>query len=177
MVAVCGVRRSLRSRRSGRKSQSTGYDSRPDHRITKAASHWPTLFRLNNLEFANWNLWSHILCRHDLEHNEFATGHAVAVSVGSSGEFLSCSCREAPLWKTGPLQDSTRAQESVLLAFNREFHRLNEEFVAHLNGNVVRAWLDLRHLHLNLIVSLLHDRGLVVILVVGQVHGGDGGFS
>src|SRR5690349_11492322 len=59
------------------------------------------------------------------------------------------------------------------LLFNPEFYWFDKKLVAHLHGDIVPAWLDLWHLHRNLVFALLDDGGFVIILVVGQVHGGN----
>ncbi len=86
----------------------------------------------------------------------------------------------SPIEYTYDLFETVSAPKQLLgpswLTFHREFHRLDEELVAHLDGDVVRAWFNLRHLHLNLVIGLLDDNGLVVILVVGQIHRRDIGF-
>ena len=65
----------------------------------------------------------------------------------------------------GTAQAAARA--TLFLLFNLEFHGLDEKFVAHLNGDIVVPGFDLRHLHRDLIVALIDDRGFVIILVVG----------
>jgi hypothetical protein len=62
-------------------------------------------------------------------------------------------------------------QFTRFLLFHLELHRLDEEFVAHLDRDVVVAGLDLRHLRRNFVVALVFNGDFIIILVIGQIHG------
>lgn len=59
------------------------------------------------------------------------------------------------------------AQAAPFLLLHLEPYRFDEDFVAHLKGNVVVGWLYLGHLDDDFVVSLFHNDGLEIVLLVG----------
>jgi hypothetical protein len=64
-----------------------------------------------------------------------------------------------------------------VLFLDGELDRHDQDFISDLYGHVVNAGLRRGEFHNNFIVGLADDRGLVVILVVGEKYRGNGTLS
>jgi len=60
-----------------------------------------------------------------------------------------------------------------ILFLHLEFNGLDEQLVAHLNGNVVSPRLNLRHFQGDFVIALVQDGSFEIILVIGKVNCGN----
>ena len=63
------------------------------------------------------------------------------------------------------------------LFLDRKSNWLNQNLVAHLQGNMIAAGLHLRDLHDDLSIRLIHDCRLEILRIIGQKDGCNGGLS